>query len=60
MGASLGREGAPKNAKAPEGDSSSYSSKTVLAVKLASLLNSENELKNVILATLRSFAFLHS
>jgi hypothetical protein len=32
----------------------------VLALKLASALNLKNELKNVILASLRSFAFLHS
>ena len=31
-------------------DRRSYSSKNVLTLKLASILNSENELKNVILA----------
>jgi hypothetical protein len=49
-----------ENAKTPEGDRRSYSSKTVLALKLAGVLNSENELKNVILAVFRFFAFLHS
>jgi hypothetical protein len=49
-----------ENANTPEGDRRSYSSKTVSSLKLASILNSDNELKNVILAAFRSFAFLHS
>src|SRR6266480_7446260 len=48
-----------ENAKMPEGDRTSYSSKTVFTPNLASEFNSENELKNVILAAFRSFAFLH-
>jgi hypothetical protein len=44
----------------PEGDRRNYSSKAVLALKLASEINSESELKNQILAPFRSFAFLHS
>jgi hypothetical protein len=49
-----------ENAKTLNRDRRSYSSKTVLALKLAGVLNSENELKNVILATFRFFEFLHS
>src|SRR5262245_51108008 len=49
-----------ENAKVLERDRRSYSSKTVLALKLASAFNSEDELKNVILVVFRSFAFLHS
>jgi hypothetical protein len=50
-----------ENARTLGGDRTSYSFKTVLAVKLASALNLENyELQNVILAEFRSFAFLHS
>jgi len=49
-----------ENAKRFDGDRRSYSSKTVVTVKLASELNFKNELKNVILAACRSFAFLHS
>ncbi len=39
-----------ENAKTLDGDRRSYSSKTVLAIELASTLNIKNELKNVILA----------
>jgi hypothetical protein len=46
-----------ENAKTPEGDRRSYSSNTVLALKLADVLNSENELKNLILVTFRLFGF---
>jgi hypothetical protein len=49
-----------ENAKTPDGDRRSYSSKTVLALKRASVLNSESELKNVILTAFRSLAFSHS
>jgi hypothetical protein len=49
-----------ENAKALDGDRRSYSSKTLLAIKLASALNLKNELKNVVLAAFRSFAFLLS
>ena len=44
-----------ENAKTLDGDRRSYASKTVLALKVASTLN----LKNVILAAFRSFAFLY-
>jgi hypothetical protein len=49
-----------ENAKTPDGDRRSYSSKTVLALKRASVLNLESELKNVILTAFRSLAFSHS
>lgn len=49
-----------ENAKTLRGDRISHSLKTVFVVKRASALNLENELKNVILAECRSFAFLHS
>ena len=49
-----------ENAKRFDGDRRSYSPKTVVTVKLASELNFKNELKNVLLAAFRSFAFLHS
>ncbi|WP_143199988.1 hypothetical protein, partial [Bradyrhizobium sp. NAS80.1] len=49
-----------ENAKALERDRRSYSSKAVLALKLARRFNLDDELKNVILAVSRSFAFLHS
>src|SRR5215467_11776303 len=49
-----------ENAKTLERDRRSYSSKTVLALKLASAFNLEDELKNVILVASRSLAFLHS
>ena len=39
-----------ENARTFGGDRTRYSFKTVLAVKLASAFNLENELKNVILA----------
>ena len=39
-----------ENAKRFDGDRRSYSSKTVVTVKLASELNFKNELKNVLLA----------
>src|SRR6478752_10080881 len=42
--------GCEKNAKALGGDGRNHSSKIVLAVKLASVLNVESQLKNVILA----------
>jgi hypothetical protein len=37
-----------------------YSSETVLALKLASVFNLDDELKNVISVVFRPFAFLHS
>jgi hypothetical protein len=49
-----------ENAKTLERDRRSYSSKTVLALKLANAFNLDDELKNVILVVFRSFAFLHS
>jgi hypothetical protein len=49
-----------ENASTLDVDRRSYSFRTVLAVKLASAFNLENELKNVILAVFRSFAFSHS
>jgi hypothetical protein len=49
-----------ENAKTLDGNRRSYASKTVLVLKLESALNSKDELKNVILAAFRSFAFLHS
>src|SRR5262249_11895910 len=49
-----------ENAKTLERDRTSYSSKTDLALKLASNFNLDDELKNAILAVFRSFAFLHS
>ncbi|MGY8685861.1 hypothetical protein Q2941_50465, partial [Bradyrhizobium sp. UFLA05-153] len=49
-----------ENAETHGGDRRSYASKTVLALKLESTLNLKGELKNVVLAALRSFAFLHS
>ena len=49
-----------ENARMLDGDRRSYSFKTVLAVKLASAFNLENELKNIVLAVFRSFVFLHS
>jgi hypothetical protein len=48
-----------ENARTLGGDRTSYSLKTDFAVKRASALNLENELKNVILAEFRSFAFSH-
>jgi hypothetical protein len=42
--------GCVKNAKTLGGDGRNHSSKIVLAVKLASVLNIESQLKNVILA----------
>jgi hypothetical protein len=44
----------------PERNRRSYSSKTVFTPDLEGEFNLENELKNVILAAFRSFAFLHS
>lgn len=49
-----------ENARTLDGDRRSYSFTTVLAVEPAGASNLENELKNVILAGLRSFAFLPS
>ena len=49
-----------ENARTLGGDRTSYSFKPVLGVKLASAFKLENELKNVIPAGFRSFAFLHS
>ena len=49
-----------ENAETLEHDRRSYSSKIVLALKLASALNLDDKLKNEILVALRSFAFLHS
>ena len=49
-----------ENARTLRGDRTSYSLTTVFAVKRASALNLENELKNAILPEFRSFAFLHS
>jgi len=49
-----------ENARTLGGDRTSYSLMTVFAVKRANALNLENELKNVILAEFRSFAFLRS
>jgi hypothetical protein len=49
-----------ENAKTLERDRRSYSSKTVLALKLANAFNLDDELTNVILVVFRSFAFLHS
>jgi hypothetical protein len=49
-----------KNAKTIEGDRRSYSSKTISALNRANGFNFESEIKNVILATFRSLAFLHS
>src|SRR3954447_25776588 len=49
-----------ENARTLRGDRISHSLKTVFVVKRASALNLENELKNVIPAEFRSFAFLHS
>ena len=43
-----------------EGDRRNCSSKIVLTLKFASALTSESELKNIILAAFRFFAFLHS
>jgi hypothetical protein len=42
--------GCVKHAKTLDGDGRNHSSKIVLAVKLASVLNIESQLKNVILA----------
>jgi len=49
-----------KNAKTLNRDRRSYSSKTALVAQLASELNLEVELKNIILVALRFFEFLHS
>ena len=49
-----------ENAKTRDRDRRSYSSETALALNRASVLNLTNELKNVILAAFRSFAFLHT
>src|SRR6201984_3556133 len=49
-----------ENAKTRDHDRRSYSSETALALNRASALNLTNELKNVILAAFRSFAFLHT
>jgi len=49
-----------ENARTPGDERTSYSLKAVFAVKRASALNLENELRNVILAEFRSFAFSHS
>jgi hypothetical protein len=49
-----------KNTKTLERDRRSYSSKTVLALKLANAFNLDDELTNVILVVFRSFAFSHS
>ncbi|WP_210419223.1 hypothetical protein, partial [Bradyrhizobium sp. NAS80.1] len=49
-----------ENTKTLERDRKSYSSETVLALKLASAFNLADELKNVILVVFQSFAFLHS
>ena len=49
-----------ENATPLKRDRRSYSSTTVLARKLASAFNLDDELKNVILVVLRSFAFSHS
>lgn len=43
-----------------ERDRRSHSSKTIVALKLATAFNLDDELKNVILVVFRSFAFLHS
>jgi hypothetical protein len=48
-----------ENAKTFDGDRS-YSSNTVVTVKLAGELNFNDKLQNLILAAFRSFAFLHS
>src|ERR1700756_4109684 len=49
-----------ENAKTRDLDRRGYSSETPLALNRASALNLTNELKNVILAAFRSFAFPHS
>jgi hypothetical protein len=49
-----------ENTKTLERDRKSYSSETVLTLKLASAFNLDDELKNVILVVFQSFAFLHS
>ena len=49
-----------EKAKTLERNRTSYSSETDLALKLASDFNLDDELKNVILAVFRSFAFLHN
>jgi hypothetical protein len=49
-----------ENSETLELDRRSYSSKTVLALRLATAFNLDGELKNVILAVFRCFAFLHS
>jgi hypothetical protein len=49
-----------ENARKLGGDRTNYSLKTNFAINRASVLNLENELKNVILAEFRSFAFSHS
>src|SRR3954452_11014663 len=49
-----------ENTRTLRGDRTSHSLKTVFVVKRASALNLENELKNVIQAEFRSFAFLHT
>jgi hypothetical protein len=49
-----------ENVKTLDDDRRSCSSKTALALELASALNIKNELKNAILAAFRSLAFSHS
>jgi hypothetical protein len=49
-----------ENAKTLEHNRRSYSSMTVLALKLASALNLDDKLKNEILVAFRFFAFSHS
>jgi hypothetical protein len=49
-----------KNAKTINRDRRNYSSKTALVAQLASELNLEVELKNIILVAFRFFEFLHS
>src|SRR5258705_2058496 len=49
-----------ENAKTLNRDRRSYSSKTALGLQFESAFNLEIELKNVILAAFRLFAFLHS
>jgi len=55
-GFGLGRE----NARKLDRDGRGHSSKTDLAVKLASALNVRNKPKKLILAAFRSIAFSHS
>jgi hypothetical protein len=49
-----------ENAKTPNRDRRSYSSKTVLVAQQASGFNLEIELKNIILRRVSIFEFLHS